>query len=421
MIHEGDCLAVLPTLEAESVDCCVTSPPYWGLRKYPGGDLVWDGDAGHEHEWGKQEKGRRKDILPSDESSAGRLGSDNRQTGMNDGGRFCSCGAWRGQLGLEPTPDLFIAHLTAIFSEVRRVLKPHGSMWVVIGDCYSSDSKWGGQSGGKNLTDGGVNRSRRSTGLKDKDLVGIPFMLAFALRADGWYWRHEGVWAKGVSFCTTYSGGSMPESVRDRPSRSHEAVLIFSKERRYFYDQKAAAEQASSAPQNRTGRVDRSAMPGAPPHRGLHARTNREGGRHGFNRELLNEKVGRSGNKERKDGHGGNQVGTSIPWEGTRRNLRSVWAINPEPFSAKEYGVHDVDHFASFPVALVTPMVKLSCPPGGTVLDPFMGTGCTGWVATQLGRSFIGIEMAAEYVEIARRRLAGGELFAAAQSGGSTA
>jgi DNA modification methylase len=317
-----------------------------------------------------------------------------------------------GSLGLEPTPDLFIRHLTDIFREVRRVLKPQGCLWVVIGDCYQSGSR--GNFMRPRVVRDAITKNGSAAdfarqpnrlpqeGLKDKDLVGIPWMLAFALRNDGWYWRHEGIWAKGLSFCDPYTGSSMPESVRDRPSRSHEAILMFAKSRSYYYNQDAAREPNKS---ESLKRFERQRKPG---HKG-------ESVGYGWNGDR-SEKWNARAKTIRSPHVGGRR---QCPEPGERgafnpkgRNLRSVWAINPEPFSAKDYGIDDADHFAAFPVKLVVPMIRVSSPEGGCILDPFMGTGTVGWAATQLGRRFIGIDAAEPYVEMARRRIAGGALLA---------
>lgn len=180
----GDCRDVLPTLPDESVDCCVTSPPYFGLRDY-----------GH-----------------------------------------------AGQIGLEPTPDEFVAGSVAVFREVRRVLRKDGTLWLNLGDSYANDGKWGGSSGGKHVTalhgDTSIGRGKRTTGLKPKDLIGIPWLVAFALRADGWYLRQDIIWAKP---------NPMPESVTDRCTKSHEYLFLLSKSPRYYFDADTIAEPLAQA------------------------------------------------------------------------------------------------------------------------------------------------------------------------------
>jgi DNA modification methylase len=276
VLIRGDLFDVLPTLAEQSVHSVVTSPPYWALRDYG---------------------------VP-------------------------------GQLGLEATPEAYIARMVEAFAEVHRVLRDDGTLWLNIGDCYAADTKWGGSSGGKNLAAGGVNRERRYTGLKSKDLVGIPWMLAFALRSWGWYLRAEIVWAKGVSFCDAYAGSVMPESVRDRPTRSHEQVFLLTKQPRYFYDAEAVREQ------------------GVFPAGTLAAKGS--GTREG-NRRSTSQKQNGTGNRrvaglnERYFGSKETETDGYAVYDGTR-NLRTVWTITPKPFTEA--------HFATFPPELVVPCIK---------------------------------------------------------------
>lgn len=289
-VTQGDALDVLRGEPSESVHCCVTSPPYWGLRDY-----------GHD-----------------------------------------------GQIGLEPTPAEYVARLVAVFAEVRRVLRDDGTLWLNLGDCYANDDKWGGSSaGGKNgyCTNGTEGyRARRASGLKRKDLAGIPWRVALALQDAGWWLRCDVVWAKRTC---------MPESVSDRPTRSHEYMFLLSKSDVYHYDADAVREPDVGADHPRTmvAPLDRSEGHHAP-HRGIRT----SGGRAG---------------------------------EG--RNLRSVWFIATEPFPGA--------HFAVMPTALVKPCVLAGCPKGGTVLDPFMGSGTVGAVAIEQGCSFHGIELNRTYID----------------------
>ena len=253
MIHHGDLFDVLPTLPAQSVHCVVTSPPYWGLRDY----------------------------------------------------------GVEGQLGLEPTPEAYVARMVEAFAEVHRVLRDDGTLWLNMGDAYAASGKGGG--GGSideaygTVRVGSQHRGAPS-GYKPKDLVGVPWMLAFALRSWGWYLRAEIVWAKGVSFCDAYAGSVMPESVQDRPTRSHEQVFLLTKKPRYFYDAEAVRETALSDP---------------------HAPGNKATGR------LSEDGVSKHPDKLIGDGS---------------RNLRTVWTISPKPFTEA--------HFATFPPDLVVPCIK---------------------------------------------------------------
>lgn len=299
-IIEGDCREVLATLPDASVHCCVTSPPYFGLRDY---------------------------------------GVD-------------------GQMGLEATPEAFIAGMVVVFREVRRVLRDDGTLWLNIGDSYATGSKWGGSTGGKAAKGihglGGGGRTKTNPGIPDKNLIGIPWMLAFALRADGWYLRQDIIWSKP---------NPMPESVQDRCTKAHEYLFLLSKGPRYYYDTAAIAEKA-------TGEA-----PG-------------------------NTKATKGG-RAYGEGAAEHRTAANLHNIGARetRNKRSVWEVATQPFKEA--------HFATFPPALVEPCILAGSPARGTVLDPFFGAGTTGLVADRLQRDCIGIELNQAYAEIARTRIAG--------------
>ncbi len=245
VIHQGDVIHELRKLPSESVHCVVTSPPYWGLRNYGIEPSIWGGRSSCAHVWGSQERGKRGDVLPSEESSAKRLGTRDVQHGANDGGRFCQlCGAWRGCLGLEPTPLLFEQHMVEVFQHVRRVLHPRGTLWLNLGDCYvthphgegaSTDPKY---SRGRDRSEGDIanRKTADETGLKSKDMVMIPARVALALQGDGWYLRSQIPWLKR---------NGMPESTIDRPTSMVEYVFLFSKSEDYFYDRFATLTAAS--------------------------------------------------------------------------------------------------------------------------------------------------------------------------------
>lgn len=291
-VHQGDVLEVLRTWPDAFVDCCVTSPPYWGLRDY--------GVAG--------------------------------------------------QIGLEPTPEEYIGKMVEVFREVRRVLKPEGTAWVNMGDSYNGSGGAGGDYNNGGFKEGQPKYpGRKATNLKPKDLCGIPWMLAFALRADGWWLRQDIIWHKP---------NPMPESVTDRCTKAHEYVFLLSKSAKYYYDAEAVKEEASS------------------------------------NTFFHGSNTFKSGaNGDRNDGERC-QTGTNNP---NGRNRRSVWTITTE--STPEA------HFATFPRKLVEPCILAGCPKDGLVLDPFFGSGTTGLVAYDHGRNFIGIELNQEYIKIAERRL----------------
>jgi DNA modification methylase len=455
-------MEVLRTLPPESIHCCVTSPPYWGLRDYGVSETAWGGDPQHRHAWGSEVLVNATNHVDKRRWQHTRNGRGEEQpiekhTGWQrhriPQGCFCPCGAWRGALGLEPTPELYVEHLVEVFREVRRVLKPDGTLWLNLGDSYVGS--WGNYGGGnrghgtqRGITSGsqahqfaydGLEQFRpptafRHSSLKPKDLVGIPWRVAFALQTDGWYLRSDIIWAKP---------NPMPESVTDRPTRSHEHVFLLAKAARYYYDAIAVAE------------------PLARPNEAARKMPARFGGAH---KSVTARKQSRL--------HSGNEY-RGTPW--MTRNRRSVWMIATQPYPEA--------HFATYPSALVEPCIKAgtsergccakcgapwrrvvtkiaiqptdydgkwkeadqqasgrrmlanvrarrqageahdypfppaktlgwrpSCTHGKdavscTVLDPFCGSGTTGVVALRLLRRFVGIELNAIYVEMARRRI----------------
>lgn len=323
-------------LADQSVQCCVTSPPYWGLRDYGLEPTEW----------------------PAVEYAP--------MAGLPN----VVVESWRGCLGLEPTPEMFVGHLVAVFREVRRVLRNDGVAWVNLGDSYSSNQKGTGGDGSKSglRRDGRSEESRiasaklsishqsfgahnMDTGLKPKDLVGIPWRVAFALQADGWWLRSDVIWHKP---------NPMPESVTDRPTKSHEYVFLMTKSARYFYDADAVREDISDPSPRESGKKGRVK------------------GTDGISQpDWLN-------NPDRYD-----------PISG--RNRRTVWTIPTAPYSGA--------HFATYPPALVEPCIKAGSREGDVVFDPFVGSGTTLMVARQLGRHGVGLDLSAEYLGLARERL----------------
>ena len=319
-IINADCREALRAMPDQSVHCCVTSPPYFGLRDY-----------GHAE-----------------------------------------------QIGLEPTPDEFVAAMVAVFREVRRVLRDDGTLWLNLGDSYASsggvgqphrDSAGGignkGTRGQQGYPSAGGGFARPNTiggALKPKDLIGIPWRVAFALQADGWYLRQDIIWHKP---------NPMPESVKDRCTKAHEYIFMLSKGPRYYYDADAVKETAVAA-----GRVPGNKVP----------TTKRDA-----SVESGAEGKGFFASQQR-------------PVADTR-NRRSVWTVSTKPFSGA--------HFATFPPDLIEPCVLAGCPEGGTVLDPFGGAGTTGLVAARHGRNAILCELNPEYAAMARARIEGdGGMFA---------
>ena len=305
---QGDCRQVLATLPAGSVQCCITSPPYWGLRDY--------GTAG--------------------------------------------------QLGLEPTPEQYVASMVSVFREVWRVLRDDGTLWVNLGDSYSSTGGSNAKqfdiitTGHKKLRDNGAvpDYTRKVVlGLKPKDLVGIPWRVAFALQADGWYLRQDIIWHKP---------NPMPEGVTDRCTKAHEYIFLLTKSARYYYDAAAVASPIAES----TIRIHSSA--------GVNAR--------GTGADWKQYHVGQ--------GHSGLVNGNLR--SGTR-NKRSVWTVTTKPFKGA--------HFATFPPDLIEPCILAGSAADTLVLDPFSGAGTTGVVAVQHGRSYLGIELNPDYLEMSRKRI----------------
>lgn len=340
-VYEGDALTTLRTLADDSVDCCVTSPPYWGLRDY--GTGTWEGgsdECNHKNDLNARVD-RPKGLLHSPESV------DKMQQIFN--GLCGKCGATRidQQMGLEPSPFEYIDKMAGVFDEVRRVLKPSGTCWLVIGDSYAGGGKGSG---------GQIGKQAGENAIKPKDLCGIPWRLAFALQERGWYLRQDIIWAKP---------NPMPESVTDRCTRSHEYVFMLTKCAGYAYDGEAISTPIYEASLDRYNR--------------------------GWNG---NEQKGRTGSRvDNFNGYFGNAQALST----TTVNRRDVWQIITEPFADA--------HFATFPTKLVELCIKAGCPADGVVLDPFGGCGTTGEVAVKLGRRAILIELNPQYVEMIRKNL----------------
>lgn len=308
--HVGDCRELLAQLPDACVQTCITSPPYWGLRDY-----------GH-----------------------------------------------KGQLGLEATPELYVAAMVEVFRDVRRVLRDDGTLWLNLGDSYASAAGGYDDKGSVGATSLAVSRSTRAavvahrarkppSGLKPKDLVGIPWMVAFALRGDGWYLRSEIIWAKP---------NPMPESVRDRPTKAHEQLFLLSKSERYYYDADAIREPQSELTLEYYG--------------------HREGGKQ-------TRVANKAATARRSTENNARNVNEDL-----KRNKRSVWTVASQPFTSA--------HFACFPPKLIEPCVLAGSRPGDLVLDPFFGSGTTGMVAETHGRKWIGFDINDEYAKLADERTA---------------
>lgn len=369
-VRQGDCRELLATLHAESVHCCVTSPPYWGLRDY--GTAKWEGgDPECDHLNGNLVS--PKSTLRNDgrEHTGPYDGEKTVRTGMSYKGVCGKCGAVRvdAQIGLEVTPEAYVTHIVEVFREVRRVLRKDGTCWLNLGDCYATGASSARLPGGKCF--GKQNKvvaagdypvsqpNRRSLkGLKPKDLIGIPWRAAFALQADGWWLRSDIIWAKT---------NCMPESVADRPTKAHEYIFLLAKSQTYYYDAKAVTEDSVGSTKGAAAsfrRVD-----------------SKRGASLCPNSPMPTHRAERDG----------------TTYDGPTRNRRTVWTVASEPCPEA--------HFATYPTKLIEPCILAGCPIEGTVLDPFCGSGTTGVVALRHGRKFIGIELNPAYVEMARGRI----------------
>jgi len=312
----GDCRTVLASLPAQSVNCCVTSPPYFGLRDY---------------------------------------GVD-------------------GQIGLEQTPQAYVDELVSVFREVKRVLRDDGTLWLNLGDSYNAhpgQRKTTDAAGPKQMSNRGAPGapSRHVSELKPKDLIGIPWRVAFALQADGWYLRQDIIWHKP---------NPMPESVRDRCTKAHEYVFMLSKSPRYLYDAEAISEEAIYA--GLTGQ-DESGFKDPATFAGKHSKPDKQRG-HSRRHAGFNERREKMTRAEQSSG---------------RRNKRSVWTIATRPFAEA--------HFATMAPELARLCIMAGCPLGGTVLDPFGGAGTTGLVAHRLQRNAVLVDLNEKYMAMARKRI----------------
>ncbi|ANS03261.1 DNA modification methylase [uncultured Mediterranean phage uvDeep-CGR2-KM18-C269] len=365
-ILQGDVIDKLKEIADSTVQCVVTSPPYWGLRDY--GTATWEGgDEDCDH------RTFDNDIENAGEKQKTNIGSHRT---FKD---ICKrCGAKRidNQLGLEKTPELYVEKMVEVFREVKRVLKDDGTVWLNLGDSYNGSGKAGNKNNeyfNKHTEFGKPAKNKDKIGvptniknLKPKNLVGIPWRVAFALQADGWYLRQDIIWHKP---------NPMPESVQDRCTKSHEYIFLLTKSAQYFYDNDAIREDQQSSSLDRlkrgwNGDGDRGYPNGPQNHlKNYFNKTNDE----------INNLQG--------------------------RNKRSVWTINTQPYKDA--------HFAVFPPKIPELCIKAGSKEGDTVLDPFFGSGTTGWVAQRLGRQWIGIELNEEYIKIANKRFAQRELFIA--------
>jgi DNA modification methylase len=422
-ILKGDCLETLKSLDEQSINTCVTSPPYWGLRDYGTGEWV-GGDPDCLH----------KSAKKNADKTGGFTGKRIRKIGGSENNKYLKhkkncpdCGATRkdNQLGMEDTPEEFVENLVRVFKEVKRVLRDDGTVWLNLGDSYYNYRPGKGQSLSKqsvsntdqDLPQDCARRGNKIAGLKEKDLVGIPWRVAFALQADGWYLRQDIIWHKP---------NPMPESVRDRCTKSHEYIFLLSKNPKYYYDNEAIKEDSI-----------------------YHGKDKRS------DKGNIRYEGKRTNNKDTK-------AQQSFVTINPKKNKRSVWTITTKPYKEA--------HFATFPTDLIEPCVLAGCPEkvcvqcsepykrvmqkpkqleiernkrsglddrkvggvldkynrenppidlglqkqcdcetnetkGGTVLDPFGGSGTTGLVASKHNRNAVLCELNEGYIDIAEKRL----------------
>lgn len=345
VIHNMDCNKGLKLVTDKSINTCVSSPPYWGLRDY--------GIEGSE--WNEVTytpmAGLPQVTVPR----------------------------WTGCLGLEPEPFMFVAHIVQIYREVYRVLKNDGTVWINLGDTYAGNirqkemltAEWHGKA---YLNEKQGHRPKRiiPNNLKPKNLIGIPWMVAYALQADGWYLRSDIIWNKP---------NAMPESVKDRPTRSHEYIFLLSKQPNYYYDSESIKEPCVNGDSNPPRGSEETV---GPLNKGRRLKGNRKTFRGGgaytqgksFNNSVTTQNESK-GNKPNLLGY---------------RNKRDVWNISTVQFKEA--------HFATFPPELIEPCILAGCPKNGIVLDMFMGSGTVGMKALELQRNFIGFEINPSYIKI---------------------
>lgn len=341
----GDALSVIKNIPDNSIDSIITSPPYWGLRNYGTNPQIWDGDINCKHIWGNSLSKKTSNNFNNNfneryGNSPGQRKQEKSSYGKIDQGNFCQvCGAWRGELGLEPTFDLYINHLCEIFDEIKRVLKKEGTCWVNIGDTYAggngntSDYGRGPNScipvSTKLTAPSGKPVSSKGSGIPNKSLCLIPYRFGIEMVNKGWILRNQVIWHKS---------NSMPSSVKDRFTVDYEPIFFFVKNKKYYFEQQFE-------PHSPDGRSKTTVK------KGNNSIQHRDGER----------------------------------WPGLGRNKRCVWTIPTQPYAKA--------HYAVYPSKLLEPMILAGCPEGGIILDPFFGSGTTGVVANKLNRKYIGIEL----------------------------
>jgi len=393
----GDNREVMKALPGGSIDLVVTSPPYWGLRDYGEVESIWGGELECEHEFLMEEIPQRgnRDIGFNERwgNSPGQKKQEKKNLIESKRGFCANCGAWRGQLGLEPHPQMFVDHLVEVSREIRRVIKPRGSYWLNLGDTYY------GSHAGKIPQTKNPNvkipeppsSSTKGNWLQPKQLLGIPWRVATALQEDGWILRNCVIW---------YKPNHMPESVKDRLTKSYEFVFFFVKQRKYYFN------------------LDRIRVPHAPSgiDRAKYSLSDWKGSsgnsswvqtKDNPQRKILElNPLGKNpGDVLTKHEIATGRIGNfsyddplhNKAYNPKGKNPGDYWEIPTYPFPGA--------HFAVFPPALIEPIIKAGCPKNGVVLDPFAGSGTALRVARKLGRRFIGIEINPEYAAMCERRV----------------
>jgi DNA modification methylase len=387
------------------VQTCVTSPPYFGLRDY--GTATWEGGNADCDHSGSRLKTRFDYILSNKQKSSKGTDVKTYDTSCPD------CGAKRidRQLGLEATPAEFVANMVEVFDLVRELLADNGTLWLNLGDSYAANRGYqvpstlmNGDMTNKAQAGDGHGMKAASLGFKPKDLMGMPWRVAFALQDAGWYLRQDIIWAKP---------NPMPESVTDRCTKSHEYLFLLSKSERYFYDNEAIKEpctQDEMANGFRGGAYCNNStfdniQGGKRTSTGNHRvpagwdQSKGEGGHGSFHKDGREKAPCRfGGNKYGDDSSESTRTKSGNWWQDKtgKRNKRSVWTIATEAYSEA--------HFATFPTALVEPCILAGAPVGGIVFDPFLGSGTTAQVAQTLGRQWIGCELNPDYFALQDKR-----------------
>lgn len=408
-IYQGDCLDMMKNIEDKSINCIITSPPYWGLRDYKTENIIWDGDPECPHNFlsdgaypdnmryrvGKTStvgNNINPDIYTIKKS--GEPNAKNDKARFESFSQFCSlCGAWKGSLGLEPIFELYINHLCSIFDECKRMLKDDGTLWINLGDTYASNGSqetrfWHGNNPGKHRFNGDGELSKgysgrcRTNEITSKSLCDIPFRFSIAMIDNGWIKRNTIIWHKP---------NVMPASCKDRFTVDFEYVFFFTKNKDYYFEQQFEPLADATIPRMLRGVSENNKWVN-----GADGQT-----KHTMSQPRPNRKM--AGTLYGGDGSGLHEHSGYYDKDGTPRfypqgrNQRCVWSIPTKPFSEA--------HFATFPEKLIEPMIKAGCPEGGIVYDPFIGAGTVAVVAKKLNRHYLGSELNADYIDIANKRI----------------